>query len=121
LIRFFVVLSCAAVVLLGASWVALDQQWIEALPSFYFQTLILLLFGTGLLYIYLFKFDRPDFFVQLYLLTMTVKLLAYGAYNFFMILEDKANAAANVVWFMLLYFVFTALEIGFLYQKISKR
>ena len=121
MIRFFFALLFVALLLLTGSWVAIGQQWVETLPSFYFQTLIFLLFGTGLLYVYLFKFDRPGFFVQLYLLTMAVKLLAYGAYNFFMIAEDQRGAAHNVVWFMLLYFIFTALEIGFLHQKISKR
>ena len=50
---------------------------------------------------------------------MAVKLLAYGAYMLGMILQDKAGAAANVVFFMVVYFVFTALEIGFLYRKIQ--
>ena len=121
MIRFFLALLVVALLLLLATWVMVTQQWIKALPSFYFQTMIFLLFGTGLLYIYLHRFNRPDFFVQLYLLTMAVKLLAYGAYNFFMIMEDEPGAVHNVVWFMLLYFVFTGVEIGFLYQKISKR
>jgi hypothetical protein len=112
-------LGAATLLLLLAAWVTMDQQWITILPSFFYQTLIFLFFGTGLLFIYLYRFDKPDFFVQLYLLTMAVKLLAYGAYNFFMVLEDKMGARQNVVWFMILYFIFTVLEIGFLYRKIS--
>jgi hypothetical protein len=94
-----------------------DQQWIQGLPSFFFETLIFLLVSTSILYIYLYKFDKPDFFIQLYLLTMAVKFLAYGAYNFVMILEDKIGAVQNVIWFMLLYLTFTALEILFLFWK----
>jgi hypothetical protein len=48
---------------------------------------------------------------------MAVKFLAYGAYNFVMILEDKIGAVQNVIWFMLLYLTFTALEILFLFRK----
>jgi hypothetical protein len=48
---------------------------------------------------------------------MAVKLLGYGAYVFFMITGDIAGAFPNVVFFMLTYFVFTALEIFFLYRK----
>jgi hypothetical protein len=121
LIRFFLTLLVVAFVLIALVWVSADSHWINALPSFFFQTAILLLFGTALLYVYLFKFNKPDFFIQLYLLTMAIKLLAYGAYNFFMITEDKVGAVYNVVWFMMLYFIFTALEIAFLYKKISKR
>jgi hypothetical protein len=52
---------------------------------------------------------------------MAVKLIAYGAYNFVMILDDKAGATQNVVWFGVLYLIFTALEIGFLYRRISRQ
>ncbi|HEX6225651.1 MAG TPA: hypothetical protein VFZ52_14640 [Chryseolinea sp.] len=121
MIRFFLVLLIVSLVMIAAVWLMADGGWIPEIPSFFFQTAGFLLFGTGLLYIYLYKFDKPDFFIQLYLLTMAVKLLAYGAYNFFMIMEDRTGAVYNVTWFMALYFIFTALEIGFLYQKISRQ
>jgi hypothetical protein len=120
LIRFFIALGVAALVLVVAAYIMINQHFIEVLPSYFYQTLILLLFGTGLLYIYLYRFDRQDFFVHIYLLTMVVKLLAYGAYNFFVIMDDESGAVANVGWFMLLYMIFTLLEIVFLYRKISK-
>ena len=120
MIRFFFTLLTVALVLSTVAWVSADSRWIAALPSFFFQTTAFLLFGTGLLFIYLFRFNKPDFFIQLYLATMALKLLGYGAYNFFMIIEDRPGATNNVVWFMTLYFVFTGLEIAFLYQKISK-
>lgn len=120
MIRFFLALLVVSLILIILVWVAADSHWIS-MPSFFFQTTILLLFGTGLLFVYLYKFDKPDFFVQLYLLTMAVKLLAYGGYNFFMITEDREGASYNVIWFMTLYFIFTALEVGFLYRKISRR
>jgi hypothetical protein len=52
---------------------------------------------------------------------MVVKLLAYGAYNFVMIIDDRGGATENVVWFSVLYFIFTAVEIGFLYRRISRQ
>lgn len=118
MIRFFLVLGLVAFTLATAAWMILSPG--GALPSFFFQSLIFLLFGTGLVYVYLYRFNRPDFFVQLYLLTMAVKMLAYGGYNFFMVVEDRAGGAKNVIWFMLLYCIFTGLEIAFLYQKISR-
>jgi hypothetical protein len=117
LIRFFLSILALGVTLAGLAWFSADQQWIKALPSFFFQTWIFLLVSTSILYIYLYRFDKPDFFIQLYLLTMAVKFLAYGAYNFLMILEDKIGAVQNVIWFMILYLTFTVLEILFLFRK----
>jgi hypothetical protein len=119
LIRFVIALLVAAIVLAGLSAIACIQLWNGELPSFFYQTLIFLVFATITIFAYLYKVDKPDFFVQLYLLTMAIKLLAFGAYNLFMILEDKSGAPANVIFFMLLYIVFTGLEITFLYRKIT--
>jgi hypothetical protein len=94
---------------------------LEHTPSFFYQTLVFLVFGTALIYRYLYKLDKPDIFVQLYLLTMMVKFLAYGAYMLFVILEDRPSAAPNVAFFMIVYFIFTVLEIVFLYRKIMRQ
>jgi len=115
LIRFLITLVVCACVIAGCSFLLAQIQ-----PSFFYQTLIFLVFSTAVIYQYLYKIDKPDFFVQLYLLTMAVKLLAYGVYNVFVILEDKPGAVANVVFFMIVYFIFTALEIAFLYRKITR-
>lgn len=117
--RFVVVLLLSALVLAGIAGIAYKQLWIEQLPSFFYQTLIFLVFATATIFVYLYKLEKPDIFVQLYLLTMAVKFLGYGVYNLFMILKDKAGAPLNVVFFMMLYIVFTGLEITFLYQKIT--
>ena len=118
--RFFVTLATISLLLVLASWMLVRLEWIQVLPSFFFQTLMLLIFGTGVIYFYLFRFNKAAFFIHVYLLSMAVKLLAYGVYNFVMIAEDPAEAVSNVIWFMALYLIFTVLEIGFLYQKVSK-
>lgn len=119
MIRFFLTLIFVAGLLVAITWVLINQNTISELPSYFYQTLIFLLFGTSLLYVYLNKLNKPEFFVQLYLLTMVVKLIAYGAYNFIIILDDRNKAVPNVMWFLVLYFIFTALEIAFLYRKIT--
>jgi hypothetical protein len=115
--RFFVVLILSAVAIWGLSWLAHEQAWIPKLPSFFYQTLIFLSFGTGLMFRYLYRINKPDTFVQFYLLMMVVKILAFGAYAFFIVLEDRAGATYNIVFFLICYFIFTVLEIGFLFQK----
>jgi hypothetical protein len=121
LIRFILVLLVTGGVLALSGIVAVQQHILSGLPSFFFETLIFLVFSTGVIYAYLYKAATPGFFVQLYLLSMSVKLLAYGAYNFIVILQDRPGAGANVVFFMIAYGLFTALEIAFLYRKITHR
>ena len=119
MIRFFVVLSVAALAIAGIMMLAIRLTWIDALPSFFYQTILFLLFATFVVFRYLYKADKPDFFVQLYLLTMALKFIAYGVFNVIVIREDPAGAANNVAFFILIYMVFTALEVVFLYRKIS--
>jgi hypothetical protein len=84
--------------------------------SFFWENLIFLGTTTAVLFMYVYR-SGTDSFVQIYLLTMVVKLLAYGGYMSFVILTDKAGAFANVVSFLSAYLVFTLLEIIFLYRR----
>ena len=119
MIRFFLVLSVAALAIAGIMMVAIRLTWIDALPSFFYQTILFLMFATFVVFRYLYKADKSGFFVQLYLLTMAVKFIAYGVFNVIVIREDPAGAASNVAFFIFSYLVFTALEVVFLYRKIS--
>ena len=103
----------------GAGWFAVQQSWIDVLPSYFFRTLILLVLSTFIMYGYLSRSER-SIFVQLYLLMMTVKLLAYAGYNFFMIRSDPGEATGNVSAFLAIYLLSTAIEVAFLYQKINR-
>jgi len=118
-IRFFLVLSVAALAIAGIMMVAIRLTWIDALPSFFYRTILFLMFATFVVFRYLYKADKSGFFVQLYLLTMAVKFIAYGVFNVIVIREDPAGAASNVAFFIFSYLVFTALEVVFLYRKIS--
>jgi hypothetical protein len=108
----------AAVLLLSGS-VALQQGRIASLPSFFYETTAFIVFVTVVIFVYLYRSENPSFFVQLYLLSMVVKLLAFFAYNIFMVLDDRVGAVSNVSYFLLNYVLFTILEIAFLYRKIS--
>ncbi len=120
MIRFFVVLAASALVIGTFGWMAREQEWIAILPSFFYQTLIFITFGTGLMYRHLYKANKPGAFVQLYLFMMVVKMIAFGAYAFMIVLKDREGANQNIVFFIICYFIFTALEIGFLFQKINR-
>lgn len=90
-------------------------------PSFYYQTLALLAIGTGGLYHFLAKMRirNPDSFVQLYLASIALKLLAYGIYLGIVIWKDRAGAIENVVFFMIAYIIFTVLEVFSLWRKVN--
>lgn len=93
-------------------------NWISP-PSFLYQTLVFVAFTTTVIFGYLYRVAKPGLFVQLYLLTMVVKVLAYGAYSYFMITSDEPGARMNVAFFLLCYLIFTAAEIASLYRGIS--
>ena len=116
--RFFISLFAAAAFIALVTLFGVDQGMITR-PTFLYKTLVILVLTTGIIFVYLYTARKPQFFLQLYLLTMVVKLLAYCAYNLVMVLSDRASAIENVVFFMVVYFVFTFLEIAFLYRKIS--
>ncbi len=92
------------------------------LPSYALQSLILLFLATSGLYYFLKKTkqQQPDIFPQLYLLTIAVKLLAYGAYLGLVIWDDRSGAFANVVFFLVVYVIFTVFEIAFLWRQLNR-
>ena len=94
----------------------------EIVPAYFFRTLLFLFISTAGLYRFLLrtKQQRPDFFVQFYLATMVVKLIAYGAYIFIVATSQAEKAVYDVAFFMVVYFIFTAIEIGFLYRQVNQ-
>ena len=118
--RFLITLLLVAGIVWGFVMYGAEQAYFER-PSFFLPTLIFLTFSTALIYFYLYTADKPSQFVQLYLLTMAVKLLASLTFCFVMISKDKVSAVGNVVFFMCTYFLFTGIEIAFLYHRISGR
>lgn len=92
-------------------------QIIPAFPTFFVE-IVVFLFATTVVLFRLVVRAKENFFVQAYLLSMVVKLLGYGAFLFFVIMDDRQNAVPNVVLFLVGYLLFTALEIFYLYRRI---
>ena len=76
-------------------------------------------FITTVIFVYLYRSGKRSHFVQLYLLSMVVKLIACLVFILLIVLEDRQRAVANAMYFLTVYAVFTAVEIGFLHRKIS--
>jgi cytochrome bd-type quinol oxidase subunit 2 len=91
-------------------------------PSFLVETTFLLFLSTAGLFYFLLKTkrDKPDLFIPIYLATLVVKLLAMGSFMVFVVLDDPNGAMENAVYFLAVYILNTALEIGFLYKSVSQ-
>jgi hypothetical protein len=114
-LKFIITLSAVTLLILSLALWGVEQQ-----PTFLYQTLIFLFLTTIGLYRFLVKTkeERPDYFVQLFLLTLVIKLIASSVYLFIMV-QSQAQPAPDVVFFMAVYIVFTGLEITFLYRRID--
>lgn len=93
---------------------------ISTIPSFLYESTWLMAFVTTVIFMYLYRVAKPTHFVQLYLLSMVVKLLACFAFALLMVLTDRPGAIPNTVYFLVVYFIFTSFEIAFLYRKIAR-
>ena len=117
MIKFLVTLTLTALFIGAIGFWALETP-----TEYFFRTLIFLFVSTAGLYRFLLrtKQQRPDFFVQFYLATMVVKLIAYGAYMFIVVTSQAEKPVYDVAFFMVVYFIFTAIEIGFLYRQVNQ-
>jgi hypothetical protein len=116
LVRFIVFTIIISLLLAGGGYL-----FFETLPDFFWESIILLAASTIGLYKFLvnIKRDKPDFFIPLYLATMTIKLIAFGAYIFLMAKLQPDQMFENVVFFMVGYVIFTGLETVFLYRFVN--
>lgn len=117
MLRFLFAVSITALLMWGGGYLVFEQ-----LPVFFYQSIILLVVSTVGLYRFLIntKQNKPDLFVPLYLGTLALKLIAYGAYVFVMVQQQPEMAAENVVFFMVGYVIFTGLETVFLYRYVNR-
>jgi hypothetical protein len=114
-LKFILTLSAVTLAILFSALWGIERQ-----PAFLYQTLIFLFLTTIGLFRFLLKTkeERPDYFVQLFLLTLVIKLIASSVYLFIMV-QSLAQPASDVVFFMATYILFTALEIAFLYRRVD--
>jgi len=89
-----------------------------ASPSYLRSILGALAITTWLVYFLMERGDKENF-IRNYLLTIVVKLLAGGIFIAAIIFADMDNAESNAITFMAAYFLFTVLEVGFLFRKFN--
>jgi hypothetical protein len=117
LVKFSISIVVLSLLFIALRFILIQQGVLEHPPSFFYTSLAFGAFVTVVIYAYLVGVRKADFFIQLYLLLMVVKIVAALGYSTLMVLKDKPGAKINVVFFLLIYVGFTALEVVFLYRQ----
>jgi hypothetical protein len=50
---------------------------------------------------------------------MALKIIAYASFILIIVLKNREGAFANVIFFLIAYLIFTALEVAFLYKRFG--
>lgn len=118
MLKFLAVVLGVSGFVLGLALLARQYHWVTC-PTYFYEILAFTSLTTLILFSFLHRVKQPGMFIQLYLLSMVVKLLGSGIFIFIVALKDKAGAASNAGFFLFSYILYTALEVGFLYRQKS--
>jgi hypothetical protein len=115
----FIASLLAVTTLLAIAFYLLSENHLIGWPGYFFEILAYVFFSTLIIYSLLYRIKQPSTFVQLYLLTMTVKLFGGAIFILLVVLKDRTGATANTAFFLLSYILFTGMEVAFLYMRNS--
>ncbi|MFN8890646.1 MAG: hypothetical protein ACK5WF_24520 [Cyclobacteriaceae bacterium] len=110
--RFLVGLIGMALIVMAVT-LFLIQAGVIASPSFLAVTLLVMMVSTALIFLFLERTHprQPLDFVRNFMLTVVLKIVLSGFYVFVFLRLDPAAANANVSFFIVNYFLFTAYEV----------
>jgi hypothetical protein len=119
-LRFLINLSLGTVLLVLTLWGGTLLDW-WLFPSLWMEIVFFLFFITLILTNYLFNLrqKQPQVFVQFYLLSITIKIIAGLGFVFLLIWKAPSEVRGNVGLFIISYLIFTGLEVIFLMRKAN--
>ena len=122
MLRYFIIMLTVLAALLGGVWFGAYQAWWN-LPAMWIQVLVflfvaMLIIGVNLLRI---RKSQPQIFVQFYLLSIALKMLAGLAFIFFLIWDNPVQAAATAALFLIAYILFTVAEVVYLVRTSPRQ
>jgi len=119
-LRFLISLSVATVLLVLILWGGTFLNW-WMFPSFWKEVVFFLFFITLIITNYLFKLrqKQQQVFVQFYLLSITLKMIAGLGFVFLLLWKAPTEVRGNVGLFIISYLLFTGLEVNFLMRKAN--
>jgi hypothetical protein len=110
--RFLVLLVGLSLVIYFLVEQLANMELIER-PSYLVSTIAVLLVSTFIAFYFLGR-SRPSHpldFVKNYLLSVVLKIMFGGVYVFAIMRFDMPSANANAIFFLICYFIFTALQV----------
>jgi hypothetical protein len=113
-------LLVATTALLVALFLMQRSHLLIQLPSFGWQITLFLSVSTLVVCWYVLKFHKQGFTIQAVMGSVLLKLAGSLAFLLLIVLKDPVGAVPNAVFFMIGYVLFTALELAFLYPRISR-
>ena len=121
LLKFVSTILFSALAFVFLPFIARGQGWVESVPSFIVEIVLLLAIATSFIFFLLqrIKMVNPQKFIQSYLLSITVKMILGCLLILIIIFKDSEGAFGNALLFILYYFSLTGIEIFFLWKTKS--
>jgi hypothetical protein len=104
-----------------AQLVAVYSGWMPGPPVFSVVVNIFMVGLTTLVFRIVSAINDQQRFTQVYLATIVIKILAVCSFAAVLIVLDRDHARSNVVFLLLLYAIYTAIEVAFLVLAARSR
>lgn len=123
MLRFWLASGTLAIFIFAAMYSLESNGVIAAFPTWWLETLLLMVVLTCAVYYYL---TRPTFaaahdFSWLYLASIALKVLCGCSYLVVVLVNSQTGALQNAVFFLTSYLLFTGLEVAFLWSRIQSQ
>lgn len=121
LLKFIVAVTFVSLAFIFIPILAKAQHWIGEVPTYSIEITSILAILTVIIFFFLANIQKesPQKFVQSYMLSITLKMLIGCALILILIFVDREGAIPNAMLFILSYFLFTGVEIFFLWKGNS--
>ena len=120
MVKFLISLTMLMAGLVSAVFIGEQYHWLGPIPSYTLEIIFVLGVSTGVIFYLLIRRSQTPSFTQSYLLSIVLKMFGYGTFILVIIFRDKNGAFGNAFLFMVAYILFTALEVGFLFNRINR-
>ncbi|MCS6973328.1 MAG: hypothetical protein N2044_04360 [Cyclobacteriaceae bacterium] len=106
----------------GAAWFAVEYSVVPR-PSYFkiitaYLFLIMAVWVNSLIRV---RQKQPERFVVFFLGTLVIKLLAHLGFLLVLALSDSSTLFEDVVYFIVLYLIYTLMSISLLYRFVQKK
>lgn len=118
-LTFALLAALVGSVLLASLWLGSWLAWFP-LPSHSIEIVAITIFISAYLYRMLTKLTSPQVFVNIYLLTIAMKLVFFSVLLFVLRFLEPQYLIPNAVFLLVAYVLFTALEVAVLFRKVNR-